>query len=603
MRRPTYSDRRRLPATLRLGVAMLLTGAFAAIGATGASPATGTTTAPRNAGITQGTAGIKSFQLTGNARSSAPPALSGMMRWARESVFEANSTYSLDEYAAGVAVLGVAPGADPVAVATGLGVHVVTSDQRLNAVEVSGTAEVLAGLAAHVGEDPLLRYVEPTRPMHLDHARSDPGTTVVDSSTGQTYEWPFKALHVDRALNLTRGSADILVGIVDTGYSNVPDLRGKIAKAWYFSNESRDAYDTLGHGTFVASLIAANNDDRVGLAGFCGACRLDVFKVVNLYDFAIAIAIRRLVDDHVRIINLSLGSETGSYVMLDAVNYAISNGVLVVAASGNNGSGLVDYPAAWLAGDYGARGWGLAVGASDFNGNRARFSQWGRRLSLFAPGTFDGHNCSIGVWGAIPPVSTEFDNGTLCAKTFTDPNGNRNAYASGTSFSAPEVAGIAALVWAARPGLKNYEVAALLEQTADRPAGGGWQLDRGWGLVNAAAAVERATGRSSTDVVSLTGTHAVGPAVARHRVTVAANATWADSVSVGTGQIACQATIGTRQLVATQRSLTNGLVMCTWLIPASASGKTIHGTMTATDIDRDAGVAHFKLKVRRANRQ
>ncbi len=98
-------------------------------------------------------------------------------------------------------------------------------------------------------------------------------------------------------------------------------------------------------------MIAANNYGGVGLAGFCGACRLDVFKVTHLYQFAVAMAIRRLVDDHVRIINLSMGADTGSYVLLDAVNYAIANGVLLVASSGNNGSGQVEYPAAWLAGN------------------------------------------------------------------------------------------------------------------------------------------------------------------------------------------------------------------------------------------------------------
>ena len=103
-------------------------------------------------------------------------------------------------------------------------------------------------------------------------------------------------------------------------------------------------------------------------------------------------AIRRLVDDHVRIINLSMGGDTGSYVLLDAVNYAIANGILLVASSGNNGSGQVEYPAAWLAGNNGAPGYGVAVGASDFSGNRASFSQWGSRLSLLAPGTSDGSN-------------------------------------------------------------------------------------------------------------------------------------------------------------------------------------------------------------------
>jgi thermitase len=116
---------------------------------------------------------------------------------------------------------------------------------------------------------------------------------------------------------------------------------------------------------FIASIIASTNDDNHGLAGFCGACRLDVFRVVDLYTYKTAQAMRQLVDDGVRIISFSIGAPQFSYLMADAINYAISKGVLVVAAAGNDAVGAVSYPAALLQPPGGAPSYGLAVGASD----------------------------------------------------------------------------------------------------------------------------------------------------------------------------------------------------------------------------------------------
>jgi serine protease len=134
-------------------------------------------------------------------------------------------------------------------------------------------------------------------------------------------------------------------------------------------------------------------------------------------------------------------------------------------------------------------GGGLVVGAATAHGRRASFSNYGFRLSLVAPGTYDG-NCRDGIIGAIPSIAVSFDTGTGCDATLIDVRGDRYAYANGTSFAAAEVAGIAALVWAARPKMTNVQLADLLEQTARRPAGAGWRPGLGWGVVDARAAVK-----------------------------------------------------------------------------------------------------------------
>src|SRR5207244_8599807 len=165
-------------------------------------------------------------------------------------------------------------------------------------------------------------------------------------------------------LNVDGGSAAVVVGVIDTGWGHVPDLAVKVVTSWYFTGQATDPFDTLGHGTFVSSLVAALNDDGQGMAGFCGSCKLDIVKDLYLDSYSVSTSIRQLADAGVRVINMSFGGPGISQLEMDALDYAIGKGVLLVASAGNDG-GPVNYPAAYLQPDGGAAGYGLAVGASD----------------------------------------------------------------------------------------------------------------------------------------------------------------------------------------------------------------------------------------------
>jgi subtilase family protein len=523
------------------------------------------------------------------------PLLSFRMRWAHERPrrgLAATATFQ-----GGRAVVGLTRAADAAAVARAFRVLPVFLSAGLRALEVSGTQDALHALDAAVGTDARLRYVEPLRERRTLHKRNDPLTTSVDPVTQLPFEWQFAHVGVDRALNADRGSPAILVGVIDTGLGNVPDLTGKIGRAWYFDGQATDAYDTLGHGTFVSSLVGSNNDDGRGMAGFCGACRLLVVKDLALSSFTIATAIRTLTDAGARVINMSFGGPGVSLAETDALNYAISKGVLPVASSGNDG-GVVNYPAAFLQPSGGALGYGLAVGASDALDLPAPWSSRGDHLSLLAPGTFgSAPRCDAGVFGALPPVASLFDSD--CGKKFGDTvTGARYSYSDGTSFAAPEVAGVAALVWGARPDLLSHQVASILLRSAARPAGSGWTPDHGWGVLDAAAAVELATGKSTADAVTIAEPRFEARVEGGSSATAAAGVTYQDGVAVLKGTATCTADVAGRALAAKEQQFDNGSVRCSWDVPAAAGGGTLTAHVEVEDAESGAvGSRDFEADV------
>jgi hypothetical protein len=527
-------------------------------------------------------AGVRHSSLALLPSISPPPRLNRKMVWSQERFAPRSLASAAKTFGDGIAAVGFRDQQDiETALAHVPGLSVVAIDKTLRVAEVSGTPAALARLATSQAASPSpLRYVEPVQTAIYDHQRNDPATFQIDTSTGQPYEWNFAAVGMDRALNVAAGSPDMLVGYVDSGYSDIPDMRGKVAESWYFTSEG-NSLDVVGHGTFVGSLIAAANDDGLGMAGFCGACRVIPFRDDIRFTFTFATAVQKLVDEHVRVLNLSLSFPLPSYLVSDALTYAINAGVLPVISSGNDGVGVVSYPASFVQPDNGALGYGLAVGASDINGNRVFFSNFGSRLSLNAPGAGTG-SCSSGVYGALPPgAASDWDTGEACGVGLPDASGNKYAYWNGTSFSAPEVAGIAALVWSANPALKNYQVADILERSATRPAGSGWTPDAGWGVVNAAAAVELATGRATADALIVGNVTLQGRLKAGTTATATGTVTWADGATVAAGTAQCAVTGGASPLNATG-TVTNGAATCSFPVPLSAAGRTLTVSMTAT---------------------
>lgn len=271
-------------------------------------------------------------------------------------------------------------------------------------------------------------------------------------------------IYLKEAQLYSKGHPEIKIAILDTGLDlKHPELQDAIYKKADFVNlegldttsfigdilnHDEDPTDEVGHGTHVAGIIAAR-----GLKmpeGIVPQCKLMAVRVLatmsqgdkrfgaGLLD-NINTAIKWAVDNDADIINMSLGikHEYGGLPHEEVINYAISKGVTIVAASGNDGTSDKYYP--------GALPGVLAVGAVDDQDNIAPFSTYGAHVSLVAPGT---------------NIYSSYINQTY-------------ALSSGTSQAAPFVSGAVALLksYALQNGyeLNDGQIKYILKHTSDKP--------------------------------------------------------------------------------------------------------------------------------------
>jgi serine protease len=307
----------------------------------------------------------------------------------------------------------------------------------------------------------LSQDVEAIEPNYIYHS------SVAPNDPQYSKQWHLHNINAERAWEDNRGKG-ITVAIIDTGVSKVPDLAQTEFVAGYdFVNDKTNADDDNGHGTHVAGTVAQSTNNNYGVAGIAYEAKIMPLKVLSgggggtISD--IAEAIRFAADNKADIINMSLGGGGESQVMKDAIDYAYKKGVTLIAAAGNENNNSASYPARYAH--------VIGVGATDAQGERAEFSNYGAGVDIAAPG--GGHGSRIWQETIDPDTNTPIISGL-----------------QGTSMAAPHVAGVAALIKSTGVTAPD-EIFAVLQQSV-RKIEQDPQNYYGAGHLDAAAAVKLA---------------------------------------------------------------------------------------------------------------
>jgi len=290
------------------------------------------------------------------------------------------------------------------------------------------------------------------------------GCFVTGSATTRD-QWYLRKVRAPVAWDVTQGSESVLVAVLDTGvFANHEDLVGKVITRPGCGTAGATT-DPHGHGTSVAGIIGANTGNTLGIAGLGWKTRILAVRVLDSdgVGFAATISrgIRCAVDNGARIINLSLTGQFNEEVA-KAVEYAQSQGAVVLAASGNEASPEESYP--------GALPGVIAVASTTTSDTIAGYSNVGPWVDIAAPGS--------GILVTLPG-------------TAADPEGTYGLQ-TGTSFSVAQVSGALALLLAKEPGLSLDAAATRLKRTAARIPGSGSSIESGRLDVGAGVTAARA---------------------------------------------------------------------------------------------------------------
>ncbi len=268
-----------------------------------------------------------------------------------------------------------------------------------------------------------------------------------------------RQIKAEDAWDMSIGDEDVIIAIVDTGVDpDHPDLADKIIDGWNVFDGDSDFGAGLDHGTLVAGVAGALSDNDTGVAGVAWDCPIIAVRATGATGGTsardLAAGILWATGHGARVINVSFAPLWSNSIVSSAAEYAYARGALVVISSGNSGGthSASGYPEA------------LFVGAVDDDGRIADFSDRGPFVDVVAPG--------VSIRSTAPEATYRV--------------------ASGTSFAAPIVTGLAALVWSVNPDLRPVSVVEIITGSATDIGSRGEDSTYGFGLVNAEQALEDA---------------------------------------------------------------------------------------------------------------
>ena len=362
---------------------------------------------------------------------------------------------------------------------------------------------------------PLVDYVEPN---YSFQAAFIPADLLYDQ------QWYLSKIKAPQAWDFTRGgNEDIVIAILDTGVDiDHPDLKENIwlnkdeirgdgldndnngyiddLHGWHFVRSTLnpkpkfdEEYNESGihHGTLVAGIAAAVGNNNEGIAGLAWGSKIMSLRVLNSQGTGsvehVIRAVRYAVDNGAKVINLSFVGTSKSFFLAEALKEAWRNGVIVVAAAGNetvnqpiNLNEIPNYPICLDEDD--DENFIIGVAAVDDTDHKALFSDFGSNcVDISAPGTR--------IYGAL-----------AYNPNYTDYREYYGGYWSGTSIAAPIISGLAALTWSVNPLFSQKQVQDfILNQADDIDAfNPGMEGQLGRGRVNAYATIDYAYSQLGT---------------------------------------------------------------------------------------------------------
>jgi len=333
--------------------------------------------------------------------------------------------------------------------------------------------------------------------------------SLVPADPYYTLQWNYPLIHLPQAWDVVTGDPNVIVAVVDTGVRlDHPDLQGQLVAGYDFIADSSRARDGNGidpdpndpgdrgagagtssfHGTHVAGTIAAATDNGIGVAGVTWGAKVMPVRVLGLnggtqYDVMQGVRWAAGLENdsgtlpakRADIINLSLGGGGFNQAAQDVFNAAHDAGVIVVAAAGNDATSAPAFPASY---DH-----VVSVAAVDLNRNPARYSNFGIKVDVAAPGGDTSVDRNADGYGDGVLSTLADDSVSPLAFVY--------AFYQGTSMATPHVSGVFALMRSVDPTISPDTIDTLLAMgvlTEDLgPAG---RDDRtGWGLIDARSAV------------------------------------------------------------------------------------------------------------------
>ncbi|MEM1550757.1 MAG: S8 family serine peptidase [Candidatus Bathyarchaeia archaeon] len=331
-----------------------------------------------------------------------------------------------------------------------LGACVVDEIEQIGALVISVPKHAVSNIKSTLMKNKMVDFIEENCLIE---------SLLVPNDPYYSSQWHLPKIDAPRAWDITTGNQTVIIAVLDSGVDpNHPDLAGKLLQGWNFYDNNEDTSDVYGHGTKVAGTVAAITNNGIGVAGVVWNCLILPIRVTDPNGYTTYSLLSKgliyAADRGAKVAIISFQIFNGSTSLMSAAKYFVDKGGLIIAAAGNTGK----YE------DYTDNPYIISVSATTSSDAIASFSSYGPYVDLSAPGV---------------SIYTTFKGGGYGAS-------------SGTSFSAPIVAGVAALIFSVNLSLSPSQAEQILKSTAVDLGETGYDVYYGWGRVEVYEALKAA---------------------------------------------------------------------------------------------------------------